>query len=93
MNSNKSGKDGHSKEKRTNCPLVTLGLVLDWSSLIRRSRVFDGNIAEASTLKGMLIGLNAPPSALVIMDRGIATEENVAWLKTCLLYTSPSPRD
>ena len=23
-----------------------------------------------------------PPSALVIMDRGIATEENVAWLKT-----------
>ena len=82
MNGNKSAKDGHSKEKRTDCPLVTLGLVLDGSGFIRRSRVFDGNVAEATTLKGMLIGLNAPPSALVIMDRGIATEENVAWLKT-----------
>ena len=81
MNGNKSAKDGHSKEKRTDCPLVTLGLVLDGSGFIRRSRVFDGNVAEATTLKGMLIGLNAPPSALVIMDRGIATEENVAWLK------------
>ncbi|MBN6743108.1 hypothetical protein JKG47_22030, partial [Acidithiobacillus sp. MC6.1] len=42
---------GHSKEKRTDCPLVTLGLVLDGSGFVRRSRMFAGNVAEGGTLK------------------------------------------
>ena len=29
---------GHSKEKRTDCPLVTLGMVLDGSGFVRRSK-------------------------------------------------------
>ena len=33
-------KRGHSKEGRTDCPLLTLGLVLDTSGFVRRSRVF-----------------------------------------------------
>lgn len=80
MVGNDRAKFGHSKQKRFDCPLVTLGLVLDGSGFVRRSRVFDGNVSEAGTLEEMLAGLNAPPSALVIMDRGIATEENIAWL-------------
>jgi hypothetical protein len=72
---------GHSKEKRTDCPLVTLGLVLDGSGFVRRSRMFPGNVAESTTLAGMLEGLMAPKGALVIMDAGIATAANVAWLK------------
>lgn len=71
---------GRSKEKRSDCPLVTLGLVLDSSGFVRRSRMFEGNVAEARTLEEMLDGLNAPPKALVIMDAGIATEANIAWL-------------
>jgi hypothetical protein len=74
--SNPRAKHGHSKEKRSDCPLVTLGLVLDSSGFVRRSEVFDG-----TTLAGMLAGLGAPAGALVVMDRGIATEENVAWLR------------
>ena len=77
---NPKAKRGRSKEKRSDCPLVTLGLVLDGSGFVRRSRVFDGNVAECTTLEGMLTGLNAPAGALVIMDRGIATEANLAWL-------------
>ena len=73
---------GHSKEKRTDCPLVTLGLVLDSSGFVRRSRMFAGNVAEASTPQDMLRGLKAPTGAMVIMDRGIATEANLLWLKT-----------
>jgi hypothetical protein len=42
--------------------------------------MFAGNVVEGTTLAGMLAGLGAPTSALVIMDRGIATEENIAWL-------------
>ncbi|MHB8166865.1 MAG: hypothetical protein ACYDDT_08860 [Sulfuricella sp.] len=39
-----------------------------------------GNISEGTTLDAMLTGLNAPPGAMVIMDAGIATEANLAWL-------------
>jgi transposase len=77
---NAKAKRGHSKEKRSDCPLVTLGLVLDGSGFIRRSRMFEGNVSEAGTLEGMLKGLDAPMGAMVIMDRGIATEANIAWL-------------
>lgn len=72
---------GHSKEKRTECPLLTLGLVLDASGFVKRSQVFSGNAVEARTLDAMLKGLQAPAAALVVMDRGIATEQNLAWLK------------
>jgi Transposase DDE domain len=72
---------GRSKEKRTDCPLVTLGMVLDSSGFVRRSKMFPGNIAEANTLQDMLKGLDAPKGALVIIDAGIATEANLAWLR------------
>ncbi len=75
-------KRGHSKEKRTDCPLVTLGMVLDGSGFVRRSRMFEGNAVESHTLEEMLQGLHAPEKALVIMDAGIATEANIAWLST-----------
>src|SRR6202521_2401396 len=72
---------GRSKEKRSDCPLVTLGLVLDSSGFVRRSRMFAGNAAEAATLQDMLKGLAVPDGALIIMDAGIATAANIAWLK------------
>jgi transposase len=77
---NPKAKRGRSKEKRSDCPLVTLGLVLDGSGFVRRSKTFNGNVAEGTTLEAMLTGLNAPPGAMVIMDAGIATEANIAWL-------------
>lgn len=77
---NPKAQHGRSKEKRSDCPLVTLGLVLDGSGFVRRSKTFAGNVSEGSTLAGMLSGLRAPPGALVVMDAGIATEANVAWL-------------
>lgn len=74
-------KRGVSKEKRTDCPLLTLGLVLDGSGFVRGSEVFEGNVHEAETLKGLLERLNAPKGALVVIDRGIATEANISWLR------------
>ncbi len=81
MADNPKAKRGHSKEKRSDCPLLTLGLVLDGSGFVRRSEVFEGNVHEARTLEEMLEGLHAPKGALVVMDRGIATKANLAWLR------------
>lgn len=78
---NAKARHGKSKEKRSDCPLLTLGVVLDGSGFVRRSQVFAGNTAEGSTLEQMLLGLGAPDRALVIMDRGLASEANLAWLQ------------
>ncbi|MEA3450406.1 MAG: IS1634 family transposase [Bacteroidota bacterium] len=77
---------GHSKEKRSDCPLVTLGLVLDSSGFPRRSHVYEGNVSEPTTLSEMLHDLergrtSTGPKPTVVMDAGIATEDNVAWLR------------
>ncbi len=72
---------GHSKEKRSDCPLLTLGLVLDGSGFVGRSEVFAGAVDEDTTLAPMLGALGAPPDALVAMDAGVATEANVVWLR------------
>lgn len=80
MSDNSQASRGHSKEKRSDCPIITLGLMLDSSGFIRHSQMFAGNVSEPTTLESMLEGLDAPAGALVIMDRGIATEANIAWL-------------
>ncbi|MGH8761207.1 MAG: IS1634 family transposase, partial [Burkholderiales bacterium] len=74
-------KRGHSKECRSDCPLVTLAMALDGSGFPRRSRVFAGNASEPATLAEMLTGLGAPSGATVVMDAGIATEANLTWLR------------
>ena len=79
---NPKAKRGRSKEKRSDCPLLTLGLALDASGFIRHSEVFDGSVSEGGTLQEMLNRLQAPDGALVIMDAGIASEENLGWLIT-----------
>ncbi len=85
---NPKAKYGRSKEKRNDCPLVTLGLVLDMQGFPKRSRIFEGNVSEPSTLETMINGLsdgdNPQQSLLkptVVMDAGIATEDNVKWLR------------
>ena len=72
---------GHSKEKRSDCPLLTLGLMLDASGFVRRSQVFAGNLREHRTLAGMLEALQAPAGALVVLDRGVATDDCITWLR------------
>ncbi len=83
---NEKAKFGRSKEKRTDAPLVTMGLVLDGQGFPRKSAVLPGNVSEPSTLKEMLhhlIGSNAETrKRTVVMDAGIATEDNLAWLRS-----------
>ncbi len=74
-------KYGRSKDKRRDCKLLTLGLVLDASGFVRRSQVMDGNVVEHQTLQEMLRRLKAPQGALVVMDRGLATAENLQSLR------------
>ena len=81
---NPKAKFGRSKEKRSDCPLVTLGLVLDGDGFPLGSQVFPGNASEPATLSLMLDGLQGKNpltvKPVVIMDAGIASAENIVWL-------------
>ena len=72
---------GRSKDKRTDCPPLTLGRMLDASGFVRRSQVFAGNVCEHDTLAEMLDTIDAPRTAVVVMDRGLATADRLHWLR------------
>jgi len=74
-------KRDHSKECRSDCPLLTLAIVLDTSAFVLRLQFFAGNASESTTLLGMLTGLDAARGATVVMDASIATEANLTWLR------------
>jgi len=87
----KKAKRGRSKQKRSDRPLVTLGLVLDERGFIKCSRIFDGNVGEPLTLVDMIndihsqVSRETPPLLVtkptIVMDAGIASEDNLALIK------------
>ncbi len=83
---NAKAKRGHSKEKRSDAPLLTLALIIDEQGFPKYSRLYPGNRCEAKTLVEMIEALiKARPELArdrtVIIDAGIATEENIQALK------------
>jgi len=83
---NPKARYGRSKEKRDDCKLVTLGLIVDEYGFSKYSKLFAGNQFEGETLEGMIKGLEShlPDTAkdkTIVVDAGIATEENIGWLK------------
>ena len=84
-------RHGRSKEKRSDCPLLTLALVIDEDGFPKASKVFAGNVSEPATLKSILTGLKQEKeekpdgqlalfqqtSPTVVIDAGIATQENL----------------
>lgn len=86
---NRKAKNGRSKEKRSDCPLVTLGLVLDMHGFPKKSRIFEGNVGEPTTLKTMIEGLSGGDISdnllfkpTIVLDAGIASEDNIKWIKS-----------
>lgn len=86
---NELASNGKSKEKRTDCPLVTLALVVDSFGFPVISQVYEGSQSEPRTLKEILDSLDINKSTLfddvkptIAMDRGIATKENIDLLRS-----------
>lgn len=74
----------NSKEKRTDCPLISVGVVLDAHGFILTHKVFAGNISDCKTLMNAVEGLQQEikgVNPVVIVDGGIATNENLQLLK------------
>ena len=76
---------GFSKEKRSDCKLVSLGLIIDELGFAKYSELFAGNQHEAEVLSVMINSLEQhlepQTDRTVVIDAGIATSENIDWLK------------
>lgn len=73
-------KFGRSKEKRKDAKLVVLALVVNIEGFIKYSSVLEGNIADNKTLPEMIEKLSTHTcntNAVVVLDAGIATEDNL----------------
>jgi len=93
--SNSKAKFGRSKEKRSDCKLVTLGLVIDSKGFPKTSQVFSGNQSEPETLLDMIETLRKKDPTnkgkpTIVIDAGIATEANLAKLKEHYHYIAVS---
>lgn len=93
--SNPKARFGRSKEKRSDCRLLTLGLVIDSRGFPKTSQIFSGNQSEPETLLKMVNALrrkdptdNQKPT--VVIDAGIATDDNLKALKKYYHYIAVS---
>lgn len=78
-------KFGRSKEKRSDAKLVVLALVVNIEGFIKYSSILEGNIADCQTLSAMIDKLASHTCrgpAVVVLDAGIATEENLRLIQS-----------
>jgi len=81
----KARRSANSKEKRSDCPIVSVGLVLDGEGFILTHKVFPGNLHDSKSMVEVLRDLHDScdegQAPIVVLDGGIASEKNLAWLR------------
>jgi transposase len=77
-------KFGRSKEKRNDAKLVVLALVVNIYGFIKYSSIHEGDMADCKNLSLMIDKLSCYTNAqnpVVVLDAGIATEENLEMIR------------
>lgn len=82
---NPKAQRGYSRDQRPDCKQVVVGLVLDREGFPKAHEVFDGNLQDRASLDDML-GILEKRSGrrgggTVIVDRGMAYEDNLAQIR------------
>jgi hypothetical protein len=87
MKNSKKAAFGKNKQKRSDCRQITLGMLTDENGFPVHTQYYQGNIGEPNTLEQVLKDLEAFGTHLfsgekpcIIMDAGIATDNNVKLL-------------
>lgn len=80
-----AARSAASKEKRSDCPLISVGVVLDAEGFVITHKVFAGNIGDCKTLMKAVNGLEKTAGEggkpVVVVDGGMATNGNLEQLK------------
>jgi transposase len=79
MEGNKLAERSHCKSKRTDCPLITISLLVDGDGMPIVSHIYKGNQSEPETMEDMIMRLESMAwgnqmtliKPTVAMDRGM----------------------
>ncbi len=78
-------RHGRSKQKRNDCPLVTLAMSLDETGFPCHSEILPGNVSEPATLAAAIERLGGlrgdRPQPTIVLDAGLSTQAMLAWLR------------
>lgn len=81
---NPAAKRGYSRDHRGDCKQVTIALVVTRDGLPLGYQVFDGNRADVTTVEDVVERIEAlygKANRIWVMDRGMVSQDNVAWLR------------
>lgn len=81
---NPKAKHGKNKQKRNDCRQVSIGMAFDEQGNALAHEVFEGNMADTSTLIHILSRLDllkVGEKPVVVLDAGFASEANITLLK------------
>jgi transposase len=82
---NPQAKRGYSRDKRSDCPQVCIGLVTTREGLPIAYEVFDGNRVDVTTTQEMVEILEkkyGKAGRIWVMDRGMVSEGNLKYLRS-----------
>jgi transposase len=87
---NPKARRGHSRDQRSDCKQLVVGLVVNRDGFPLAHEIFAGNTSDHRTLGTMLDRLRErvafKPGATVVVDRGMAFDDNLAEIKARKLH-------
>jgi transposase len=75
---------GRSKEKRSDCKLVVLALVVNIYGFIKHSSIHEGNFSDCKNIEKVIDSLNyttGEQKPIVVLDAGIASAQNLSVIR------------
>jgi transposase len=93
---NDMAKRGHSRDHRSDCKQVCIALVVTRGGMPLGYELFDGNRTDVTTVEEIVETMETRygiAQRVWVMDRGMASEDNIAWLQeTGRKYLIGTPR-
>lgn len=92
---------GRSKQKRSDCRLISLAMTIDSLGFVRGCQFWEGNVSEPKTLSKMLDYIDSQfdktdEKPLLVFDAGLSTEDNLDMVREKYDYVCVSrskPKD
>jgi len=82
---NEKAKRGYSRDQRSDCKQVNIGLVVTPEGLPIGYEIFSGNTADVTTVEDMVTMMEekyGQAKRIWVMDRGMISEENIDFLRS-----------
>lgn len=82
---NPQAQRGHSRDHRSDCKQVCIGLVVTRDGFPLAYEVFAGNRSDVTTVEGMVLQMETKygqANRIWVMDRGMVSEDNLAFIRS-----------